>query len=243
MVDVAKAEATSLLVDTGASAVELASARGMELRADVRGLALLSDGMELRADLAQMLPRLRKDRLARELLVKAAHIKGTTRASGALRAIDATAGLGEDALLLAATGFEVTLFERDPVVAALLVDGLARAASDARLAEVVGRMTPIAGDSIAGMRALAETGAEVDVVLLDPMFPARRKDAATKKKLQLVRKLERPCEDEEALIDAALALHPRKVIVKRPLKGPCLAGRRPSYDLRGKVVRYDVYTS
>lgn len=242
MVDVANARMVSLPIDVAAQATELAIARGMELRADERGLALLSDGMELRADLAQLLPRLRKDRLARELLVRAAHIKGATKASGTLRAIDATAGLGEDALLLAAAGFEVTLFERDPVVAALLVDGLARAANDAHLAEVVGRMTPIAGDSIAGMHALAETGAEVDVVLLDPMFPARRKDAATKKKLQLVRKLERPCEDEEALIGAALALHPRKVIVKRPLKGPCLAGRTPSYDLRGKVVRYDVYT-
>ncbi len=240
MTDVTKAHATPLQTDAWASAAGLARARGMELRADERGLALLADGMELRSDLTQMVPRLRQDRLARELLVRAARIKG---ASGTLRAIDATAGLGEDALLLAAAGFEVTLYERDPVVAALLADGLSRAVNDARLAAAVARMTPIAGDSITGMRALARAGVEVDVVLLDPMFPAKRKEAATKKKLQLVRRLERPCEDEVALFNAACDLLPRKVVVKRPLKGPCLAGRKPTHDLFGKVVRYDVYAS
>ena len=38
-----------------------------------------------------------------------------------------------------------------------------------------------------------------DVVFLDPMFPERRRRAATNKKLQLFQRLERPCEDEEAL--------------------------------------------
>jgi len=30
-------------------------------------------------------------------------------------------------------------------------------------------------------------------------------------------------------------------VVKRPLKGPFLAGKKPSSSLTGKVVRYDVY--
>ena len=38
---------------------------------------------------------------------------------------------------------------------------------------------------------------------------------------------------------AALAAHPRKVVVKRPVKGPYLAGIKPSYSLAGKSVRYD----
>ena len=45
------------------------------------------------------------------------------------RAVDATAGLGEDSLLLAAAGFEVTLCEADPVIAVLLEDALTRAAA------------------------------------------------------------------------------------------------------------------
>ena len=42
------------------------------------------------------------------------------------------------------------------------------------------------------------------------------------------------------LLDAALAAHPRKVVIKRPPKGPYLAGKKPSYSLTGKAIRYDV---
>lgn len=200
---------------------------------DGRGLSLVGDGMSLRCDLAQSLPRLRGDRLGHELLVRAARTRGVEGPT----AVDATAGLGEDSLLLAAAGFSVRLFERDPVIVALLADGLARAAADPRLAAVVARMELTGDDSV---EALPHLGFEPDVVLLDPMFPARSKSAAVKKKFQLLHQLEHPCDDEETLLGAALAAHPRKVVVKRTAKGPWLAGRKPSYSLAGKAVRYDV---
>ena len=210
------------------------AASGLELREDDGGLALVGDGMVLRADLTKMKPRLRPDRLGRELLVRAARIRG---ADGPLTAVDATAGLGEDALLLAAAGFSVTLFERDPVIAALLRDSLERALRDDVLADPVSRMTLVEGDSIEGLRSL---GWRPDVVFLDPMFPGRTKSAAVKKKFQLLHHLESPCDDERGLLDAALAAAPRKVVVKRPPKGPWLAGARPSHSVSGKAVRYDV---
>ncbi len=206
---------------------------GLTLRRDERGLALVSAGMELRADLTAMTRRLRAGVLGRELLVRAARVRGTE----APTAIDATAGLGEDSLLLAAAGFSVTLFERDPVIAALLRDALERAADVPELAEAVGRMCLEETDSVTALRGLS---APPDVVYLDPMFPERRKSAAVRKKFQLLHMLERPCEDEEALLGAALAAGPRKVVIKRPPKGPHLAGARPSYALTGKAVRYDV---
>ena len=196
-----------------------------------KGLALVGGGMELVPDLTRMVPRLAQGRLQKELLVRAARVRGVDEPW----AVDATAGLGEDSLLLAAAGFRVTLFERDEIIAALLADSLERAAADARLASVVARMTLVAGDSIETLPELAP-----DVVLLDPMFPDRGKSASAKKKLQLIQMLERPCEDEEALLAAALAAHPRKVVVKRPAKGPHLAGVAPAYSLAGKAVRYDV---
>lgn len=208
-------------------------AAGPELERDERGLALVGSGMELRGDFTRMLPRLRQGRLQQELLVKAARIKGATEPT----AIDCTAGLGEDSLLLAAAGFSVTMFERDAMIAALLADALERAAADPRLADIVSRMTLVAGDSLAG---LAELDFEPDVVFLDPMFPARTKSAAVKKKFQLLHHLEQPCEEEDALVKAALAAHPRKVVIKRPAKGPHLAGMKPSYSIQGKAVRYDV---
>lgn len=206
---------------------------GLELRRGPAGLALAGGGMELAADLSRMLPRIRPDRLGRELLVRAARVRGVERPS----AVDATAGLGEDSLLLAASGFSVTMFERDPVIAALLRDALERAAADPALAEVVARMELVEGDSVAALRSLPEPP---DVVFLDPMFPERTKSAAVKKKFQLLHRLEAPCDDEAELLDAALAAGPRKVVIKRPPKGPWLAGAKPSHSLSGKAVRYDV---
>ena len=66
-------------------------------------------------------------------------------------------------------------------------------------------------------------------------------DAAAKKKLQMLQRLEQPCDDENALLEAAFAAQPRKIVVKRPVKGPHLANRKPSYSLSGKAIRYDVY--
>lgn len=202
------------------------------------GLSLMRDGMELRPDFAEMLPRIKQGALQREMLVKAARVKGVE----APRAVDATAGLGEDSLLLAAAGFTVTLCEADPVIAALLEDALARASVHEVLGPIVERMHLVAGDSRA---VLAEFGTapdiRPDVVYLDPMFPGRTKSAAVKKKFQLIHGLERPTEplDEESLLQAALAAHPRKVVIKRPVKGPYLAGVKPSHAIAGKAVRYD----
>lgn len=206
---------------------------GLELRRDEQGLALVADGVELRGDFARMLPRLRPDRLSKELLVRAARVRGVEKPV----AVDATAGLGEDSLLLAAAGFSVVLYERDAVIAALLEDALARALDDSRLVDVASRMTLVKGDSA---KLLASMDISPDVVFLDPMFPERRRKAATNKKLQLFQRLERPCDNETELLQAAMATYPRKVVVKRPLKGPYLAGVKPSSSLMGKVVRYDI---
>ena len=212
---------------------EIELPQGLELKRDDKGLVLVGGDMELRGDFAHMLPRLRQANLRRELLVRAARIKG----AAAPVVVDATAGLGEDSLLLAAAGCEVTLCERDAVIAALLRDALERAANVPELSEAVGRMRLVEGDSIHTLRSLEQAPG---VVFLDPMFPEKRKRAATNKKLQLFQQLERPCEDEDALMRAALDAHPRKVVVKRPLKGPYLAGIKPSSSLMGKVVRYDI---
>ena len=111
------------------------------------------------------------------------------------------------------------------------------AAAVPELAHVVGRMTLVEGDSVAGLGAL---GFSPDVVFLDPMFPERTKSAAVKKKFQLLHRLERPCDNEGELLDAAISARPRKIVIKRPPKGPWLAGAKPSHALAGKAVRYDV---
>ena len=208
------------------------------------GLALTDGELAIRADLTRMIPRLRQSNLERELLVKAAKVKKTEHDSGGgdriLRAIDATAGFGEDSLLLAAAGFYVTMYEKDPVIADLLEDSLIRAAEIPELKEAAARMLLIKGDSIEGMRSMEEYP---DVILLDPMFPERRKSAAVRKKFQLIHQIEKPCDNEDELFEAAASACPKKLIVKRPSKGPFLAGRIPGHSLKGKAVRYDVYVN
>lgn len=214
---------------------------GLSLERVGGALTLVSnDGLSMCGDFTRELRRLRPANVSRELLVRAARVRGCDHP----RALDATAGMGEDSLLLAAAGFSVTLYEHDPVIAALLADALERAAAMPELAPVVTRMRLVRGDSVEALRALADGDASAsdrpDVVLLDPMFPERRKSASVKKKAQLLQRLERPAQDEAAMLDAAIKARPRKVVIKRPLKGPFLAGAKPAYQIAGKAVRYDV---
>lgn len=213
------------------------------LRIDDSGLSLTDGKLSLQADLSAMLPRLKKNNLEREFLVKAARIKGISASENRLIAVDATAGLGDDSLLLAASGYTVELYEYDPVIAALLDDALHRAAGsgDDILCDAVSRMHLHEGDSISAMKKMAEMSEQPDIILLDPMFPERQKSALVKKKFQLLQQLESPCAgaDENELLEAAEAAGPRRIIIKRPLKGVYLAGRRPEYSIAGKSVRYD----
>lgn len=202
------------------------------------GRLTLTDGKEeLCGDFSGMKRRIREANLRQELLVKAARVKKAPEGRR-LKVLDATAGLGEDDLLLAATGMEVDMYERDPVIAALLEDAAERAADDPELSEAVARMSIHRGDSIEEMKRFGPR-ADADIVYLDPMFPERQKSAMIRKKFQLLHLLEQPCTDEEALLEAALSVKPFKIIIKRPAKGPCLAGRKPSYSMTGSAIRYD----
>ena len=122
------------------------------------------------------------------------------------------------------------------MIFALLSDALERAKKDPETAPIASRMTLFSGDSIPALPTLTP---HPDVVLLDPMFPERTKSALVKKKFQLLHQLERPCENEAALLDAALAARPKRIVIKRPAKGPYLAGVKPSYSLSGSAVRFD----
>ena len=207
----------------------------LSLQQKTEGLTLTDGELSIMVDFREMLPRLKQSNLQREMLVKAARIKGQPMPQ---TLVDATAGFGEDSLILAAAGFQVQLYEFDEIIAALLKDGMERASSIPELKEAVGRMKLVCGDSTSGMRNLDY---QPDIVLLDPMFPARQKSALIKKKFQLIQRLESPCSTEEELLSAAQAAGPKRIVIKRPLKGPYLAGQKPSYSLEGKAIRYDCF--
>jgi 16S rRNA (guanine1516-N2)-methyltransferase len=160
-----------------------------------------------------------------------------------LRILDTTAGLGRDSFVLADLGCEVMLCEREPVVLELLRSGMAvaKAEADPWLDGVIGRMRLSGGDA----REMAATSLQdLDVIYLDPMFPLRSKSAAVKKEMALFQWLldsaARP-QDADALLLWAVQQDVARVVVKRPIRAPDLATRKPSHCIAGKAVRYDVY--
>ncbi|GAB4508530.1 MAG: class I SAM-dependent methyltransferase [Sulfuricaulis sp.] len=151
--------------------------------------------------------------------------------------VDATAGYGQDALLLALMGFRVTAIERSPVVAALARDGLNRLTALTGLA-LSERLQLVNGDSRSLLPAIAP---RPDAIYLDPMFPPkRRKSAAVKKEMRLLRELVGDDADALELLEISRAIARDRVVVKRPDDAPPLAPD-PSMSLTGKLVRYDVY--
>ena len=154
--------------------------------------------------------------------------------------IDATAGLGRDAFVLAELGCAMTLIERQPLIAALLEDGLQRASADPEVGPIVARMRLHSGNAIELLGAWENEAPQV--IYLDPMFPHRDKSALVNTEMRLVRPLAGDDDDAPALLDAALALATHRVVVKRPRKAPAIAGKPPSYTLEGKSSRFDIYT-
>ena len=158
-----------------------------------KGVSLTGYGLAYRGDFENMLHRVTNGRLQHEMLVRASKSEKPGR-----KAIDATAGMGEDGFLLAAQGYEVTLYEQNPVIAVLfLKDALRRAKKHPVLKEIAARMKL---DRRQQRGINARTPGSCRRHIPDPMFPARQKvQPDQQKKLQLIQKLEPPCSQETDL--------------------------------------------
>lgn len=161
------------------------------------------------------------------------------------RVLDVTAGLGKDGFVLATLGCSVQLLERSPVVFALLHDGLQRAHEAAQVADptllaIVQRMELIAGDSREYLTQLDEAE-RPDVIYMDPMFPEREKSADVKKEMRAFQSLVGKDDDAGELLALSLVKARYRVVVKRPRKAPIISAHEPSYQLKGKSSRYDIY--
>ncbi len=154
--------------------------------------------------------------------------------------LDATAGLGRDAFVLACLGCNVTLLERSPVVAELLQAGLKQAVRAEEVAAIIDRMSLINADSIEWLST--QNTAVADVIYLDPMFPERDKSSLVKKEMRLFKPIVGGDLDAASLLAVALEKARYRVVVKRPRKAPEIEGKKPTLVLEGKSSRYDIYT-
>ncbi|MFT7414263.1 MAG: 16S rRNA (guanine1516-N2)-methyltransferase [Methylophagaceae bacterium] len=162
--------------------------------------------------------------------------------------IDATAGYGRDAFVIANLGCKVTLIERNPLIAALLDDALQRASHNPDLAEVIIRMSLINHDATAYFDTL-KTIEDAhfpdviypDVIYMDPMYPSRDKSALVKKDMRLLHQLAGPDTDSEQLLTTARTTAIKRVVVKRPKSAPFVGNQKPTTSIESKNTRYDVY--
>ena len=225
---------------TGAAIVQSAPVSGQYLQLSATGLALCDNDQSkhrLRIDFTEGRQgfRLRQRGQAREGIVRAC---GMGKAPG-IQIVDATAGLGHDAFVLASHGAYVTMLERSAVVAALLDDGLQRARCDGAH-EIIERLTLIHTEAIEWLTR--QDWPAADVIYLDPMYrPARRKAAAAKPLAILEKLLEQQQQNDAALLNTALQAAGKRVVVKRQRLAPTLGQAQPNFSLNGRSTRFDVY--
>jgi len=156
--------------------------------------------------------------------------------------IDATAGLGKDAFVLATLGCKVTLLERALPVYLLLQNALERAqqSDDEQVKGIVSAMNLLQTNS---QEYLQQLSAEQfpDIIYFDPMFPDRDKSAKVKKEMSFFKELIGKDEDAADVLQIALSRAKKRIVVKRPRHADFLGMMKPNFQILGKSTRYDIY--
>jgi 16S rRNA (guanine1516-N2)-methyltransferase len=150
-----------------------------------------------------------------------------------LKILDATAGFGRDAAVLASAGADVLMCERAPMLQALLRDGLKRLNPSSGL-----QLDLISQDAKDYLTSL-DKAHYPDVIYIDPMHPARTKSARVKKDLDALQRLLGADANPMALLTCARAHVNLRVVLKWPARSPALL--QPNHVIEGKTVRFDVY--
>ena len=130
-----------------------------------------------------------------EYVVRA--VLGRKKTTQPLTVLDATAGFGHDAFLLAAAGCQVTLAEQMPLLAYLLEQAVHRAQNNTSdfLVSAAERMTVVEANSVSLMQQWSTS--RPDVIYLDPMYAhadneskrGLKKSAAVKKNMAFLQRL------------------------------------------------------
>ena len=153
--------------------------------------------------------------------------------------IDATGGWGGDALLMCLQGYQVTVIEREPIIAIMLAEAFQRFSRQAWVRRNNVTLPNVVMADAA--QALDLSSCPADCVYLDPMFPPKRKkSAAVNKEMQLLQWLLGHDDSAADLVKCALQKGYQRVAVKRPDHAAPLF-KEPDTRFSSKLVHYDVY--
>ena len=152
--------------------------------------------------------------------------------------VDATAGLGYDAFILASIGAKVTLIERSEKMYDILQNGINEGvAFGGEIERIINRMDLLLGDSKDILVKLSP-----EVVMIDTMYKDRKKTALVKNNMRLVREIVGPDSDYVELLEIALNCAKNRVVLKQPrYADPIREIRKCSHQILGKTIRYDVF--
>lgn len=152
-----------------------------------------------------------------------------------MKIVDATAGWGRDAAILASFGADVLMLERHPVMHALLADALLhRDEQDMKRMQLSLKET----DAYSYLIDLSKEDYP-DVIYIDPMHPDRTKSALVKKDMQALQQMIGADQDALQLIQLAITRVKQRVVVKWPQKVKSLVQANGSVE--GKTIRFDIY--
>lgn len=150
------------------------------------------------------------------------------------RVLDLSAGLGVDSVFLAQLGYQVTAIERNPFIYIAL-----KTAWD--------HLTSNYKDNLKFLFAEAQNfiqnnNQEFDVCYFDPMFPAKTKSALPKQEMVFFKNLVGSDQDASSVLEMVLNSKKfKRCVVKRPLSAEPLL--KPAGNIKGKIIRYDIYSS
>ena len=152
--------------------------------------------------------------------------------------VDATAGLGYDAFILASLGAKVTLIERSDKMYEILKNGINEGVSfGGEIEKIINRMDLLFGDSKDILPKLSP-----EVIMIDTMYKDRKKTALNKNNMRLVRDIVGPDSDYIELLKVALSCAKNRVVLKQPrYADPIREIGKCSHQILGKTIRYDIF--
>ncbi len=146
---------------------------------------------------------------------------------------DLSGGTGRDALSFYHWGHKVKVFERHPVIAALLINALRTQPKMMERFEVV-----------FGSAHEMSHYDEPEVIYYDPMYPDDVKKSRPRKEMALFKVLTGGDTDQEIVLDWAINSGAKRIILKRPLKARPGVGEsnpKPTASFKGKTIRFDLW--
>lgn len=215
-------------------------------------LSLLVDGLSVAPEWDKLQRRVVSAGRKSELLLQAAKITADSQV------IDATAGFGQDSLILASSGAQVIMLEQQPIMALLLLAEQQRMSLQPNWQKLMSRLTIVNTDALAFFNSKLTTidSNSIDVIYLDPMFPEDSyqdrktgKGAKVNKQMQALHQLAAPptIAQEQQLLQSAQHLiknnkqQSGRVIVKRPVQAPLFANQAATESWHNAALRFDGY--